>query len=617
MDRNQAKDFIKSQLKSYLETNNISTRKPFRCLNPEHTDNNPSMSYDEKRDKVHCFSCGVDYDTFDLIAVEYNLTEPVEIFNKAYEIYQIKLDTQDTQHTQEKEINAYMLTCHARATETDYFKKRGISEKLVKSFLLGYDPNFLKAGGQPWKAIIIPTGKGSLTARNIEKADNKSRYRKIGSNLIFNNPALFKGEPCFITEGELDALSVLELGYQAVAIGSTANYTKLIEALKQKPAPAPLILCLDNDERGQKTAEQIARNLKALNIPFLKANIAGEYKDPNEALINDRQAFKSRLNEALELLKAEAEEVKQNALEEYLKNNTANYIEEFINGISDSVNTPFLPTSFKNLDQILDGGLYEGLYIIGAISSLGKTSLILQIADKIAQEEQDILIFSLEMARSELMAKSISRLSFEISKDPRNAKTTRGITTGKRYAEYNQQEKDLIKNAILRYKEYAKNIYITEGIGDIGAVHIKDTVQKHITLTGKKPLVIVDYLQLLAPYDPRSTDKQNTDKAVLELKRISRDHKLPVIAISSFNRQSYKEAVTMEAFKESGAIEYSSDVLLGMQAKGAGDKNFNVDEAKQKDPREIELKILKNRNGKTGLTINLEYYPLFNYFREV
>lgn len=46
---------------------------------------------------------------------------------------------------------------------------------------------------------------------------------------------------------------------------------------------------------------------------------------------------------------------------------------------------------------------------MGAISSLGKTTLILQIADQIAQNGKDVLIFSLEMAKAELMAKSISR----------------------------------------------------------------------------------------------------------------------------------------------------------------------------------------------------------------
>ena len=330
----------------------------------------------------------------------------------------------------------------------------------------------------------------------------------------------------------------------------------------------------------------------------------------------DREAFTAAIEsgERIEEAALEAER------EKYLQTNTAAHIQAFLNGIADSVDTPFIPTGISSLDKILDGGLYEGLYVVGAISSLGKTTLVCQIADQIAQGGHDVLIFSLEMARHEIMAKSISRHTLldvlQNSGNMRDAKTTRGITTGVRYLDYSQTEKALIQRAVTEYASYAQNIYIHEGIGDIGVEEIRDTVQRHITFTGKTPVVVIDYVQILAPADIRATDKQNTDKAVLELKRISRDFKTPVIGISSLNRASYKESISMEAFKESGSLEYGSDVLIGLQLKGAGGKNFNANEAKQKNPREIELVILKNRNGSTGNKIELEYYPLFNYFTE-
>ena len=202
------------------------------------------------------------------------------------------------------------------------------------------------------------------------------------------------------------------------------------------------------------------------------------------------------------------------------------------------------------------------------------------------------------------------------SGDTKNAKTVRGVTAGKRYEKYSNTEKDLITNAVQAYSGYAKHIYITEGVGDLGVQQIRETVEKHTRYTGNTPLVIVDYLQILAPANERATDKQNTDKAVMELKRISRDFKTPVIGISSFNRDNYKNAVSMQAFKESGAIEYSSDILIGLQLKGAGDKDFDPTEAKKKNPREIELVILKNRNGQTGAKVPFEFYPMFNYFVE-
>jgi len=300
--------------------------------------------------------------------------------------------------------------------------------------------------------------------------------------------------------------------------------------------------------------------------------------------------------------------------ESYLKNSVENYIDNFINGVHDLANTRCIPTGFQHLDAVLDGGLFEGLYIFGAISSLGKTTFVLQIADQIAKQGQDVLIFSLEMARTELMAKSISRLTL-LSGNHRNVKTTRGITMGSRYADYSAEEIETINRAVERYRSYARNIFIHEGVGDIGTDQVRTEIEKHIRTMGTKPVVVIDYVQILAPADIRATDKQNTDKVVLELKRISRDFKIPVLGISSFNRTSYKDAVNMGAFKESGSLEYGSDVLIGLQLRGAGEGDFDVAAAKQADPRKVVV-ILKNRNGATGKHLLFDYYAKFNCFDE-
>jgi replicative DNA helicase len=50
------------------------------------------MSYDSKRKKAHCFSCGSDYDTFDLIGIDYGLSEHKEIFEKAYEYFNVSVE---------------------------------------------------------------------------------------------------------------------------------------------------------------------------------------------------------------------------------------------------------------------------------------------------------------------------------------------------------------------------------------------------------------------------------------------------------------------------------------------------------------------------------------------
>lgn len=308
---------------------------------------------------------------------------------------------------------------------------------------------------------------------------------------------------------------------------------------------------------------------------------------------------------------------------QYRKSSAANLIGAFLKEIKESADTPCFSTGFEKIDKVLDGGLYPGLYFIGAISSLGKTTLALQMCDSIARQGHDVIVFSLEMARTELIAKSLSRNTLTIALDVYGgenahecAKTAREISDGKRHRYYTEEDKGLFMDAIADYKTYAEHLFLEEGIGDIGVAQIRERVQRHVKLTGRAPVVLIDYLQILAPYNEKMSDKQNTDHNVMELKRLSRDFKTPVIGISSLNRMSYKDPISMESFKESGAIEYSSDVLIGLQLKGAANKDFDPTAAKKKYPREIEMVILKNRNYKTGDVISLAFYPKYNYFTD-
>ena len=168
-------------------------------------------------------------------------------------------------------------------------------------------------------------------------------------------------------------------------------------------------------------------------------------------------------------------------------------------------------TGLKGLDKILDGGLYAGLYIVGAISSLGKTTLCLQIGDYIAAHGQDVLVFSLEMSRRELMAKSLSRIMAQ--KDRSNAKTTRAILQGQKH--WNHAEQSLLADSIAEYAESTgQHLYISVGMGDITPDTIRAATIRHYMKTGNYPVIIIDYVQILAPSDVKATDKQNMDKAI-------------------------------------------------------------------------------------------------------
>lgn len=556
--------------------------------------------------------------------------------------------TEGASEPEEKDYRAYYEECSKRLEEAlPYLKERGISEATARAQRIGYDTQatpYGEANKTRWKGIIIPTSQSSYIIRNTDaKADKKQRYGKVGEVHLYHlEKALRQTEkPIVIVEGELDAVSILEVGGEAVGLGSTSNAGKLIEALKGRKLSQPLIIALDNDREGREASEELSQSLRELKLPFYVFNLYGQAKDANEALQRDRETFSKIITSLADQIRAEEERKLEEERREYLQTETAyGRLGEFLNGVKASVNTPATPTGFRLVDEILDGGLYEGLYCVGAITSLGKTTLALQIADQIASRTgKRILIFSLEMSRAELISKSLSRLTLmevlKQGKDRKLAKTARGITDGDRYTNYSKAELEILDGALREYSSsYASKISIHEGLGDIGVQQIREEVARVKRLFGEAPIVIVDYLQILAPYNEeyiRATDKQNTDKNVVELKKLSRDYKTSIIGISSFNRDNYTQPVNLSSFKESGAIEYSSDVLIGLQLNGMDYEEGETDKQREKRIRDlrkeqeakgrageaqsIQLKILKNRYGSKGDVI-LGFFPMFNYFVE-
>jgi len=582
-----------------------------------------------------CFKgCFSSLDYLDILKRVHNTGSETDIFN----LYNLEIVarpraeewTQDEQSVSpepeqqpEADYTEYFKSCHARAGQTGYFSFRGVSPGTVDRFNLGYDPAWRHPktpNAPPTPRIIIPTGDGQssyLARATDEKTPKQYEKQKVGAAELFNAAALRGADVpyIFIVEGELDALSVIDAGGQAVALGSTANAEKFLDEANIARPSVTLVLSLDNDEAGQNVQAHIKNELQKIKLSPLEVNISGVYKDPNEAWQLNKERFVTFVTNPRKA--------------SYLENHSVGgYLPEFFKTIENASRAQAIPTGFTILDEALDGGLYEGLYILGALSSIGKTSICLQIADQIAQQGTDVLFFSLEMSKFELVTKSMSRLTF-IDDSGRNekgyfyARTNRQIAKFQTYAE---REKELTLKAYNEYSGMRNNIFIHEGIGDIGAKQIRESVKEHIDVTGSIPVVFIDYLQILTPYEMRATDKQNTDKAVLELKKMSRDFKAPVFAISSFNRDNYLCPVNMASFKESGAIEYSSDVLLGLQFEGMesvkntegkkAESHASIDEMKKRDPRKVELKVLKNRNGATGQNIYFDHYPRFNYFKE-
>jgi replicative DNA helicase len=309
------------------------------------------------------------------------------------------------------------------------------------------------------------------------------------------------------------------------------------------------------------------------------------------------------------------------------------------NMVSDNlVPSKSISTGFMELDKKLGyGGLQTGrLYVLGGITSLGKTTLALNIAYNIAKSHNDVLIFSLEMSKYELVSKIHARNMNKLNQNMKNgfSKTATEImdfdSGDTQITSWTDEPKDLLSRAKEMYRQYAEHLMILECSDNFGVKNIRESLAKFYDLNRIPSVVIVDYLQILA-HESGRTDKQSVDKNILELKRLSRDFNIAMVVISSFNRSGYASDVDFKSFKESGSIEYSCDVVIGLQLKlSKSEKEAiinpsskenetlknNVDKKFASNEKVVELCILKNRSYKSRGKVDFDYYAKYDNFVE-
>ena len=186
-----------------------------------------------------------------------------------------------------------------------------------------------------------------------------------------------------------------------------------------------------------------------------------------------------------------------------------------------------------------------------------------------------------------------------------------------------------VTNAIAQYKQMTGGrVSIIEGNFNCDIGYISDYIRQYIRRTNSKPIIFIDYLQILQPAaDGRSSrsKKDEIDLAVTELKRLSRELDLTIVVISSLNRANYMTPFAFESLKESGGIEYTADVIWGLQLQCLDEDLFDkegslkakrkrINEAKEESPRKIKFVCLKNRYGISHYECNFVYYPEHDLF---
>lgn len=537
-----------------------------------------------------------------------------------------------------------------------YFLDRGLTEDTIKRFKLGYEPKGMNEAFKDYPEIhlykdlaecypyfipmfkdgvceyILPRQCKSILEKKLQdgelhktdKEGNKREYPKTMNlksvpTTIFNLNQAMKDDYVFITEGWCDALSIETLGYSAISLNSVTgigSFIRKIQDIKDYQSKY-YIIALDKDTSGAKARVELEQKLINLKCKVKHLYPEGEgVKDVNDMLLVGADV----LNDAICNIFVNIEQEKQELL---VKNSCFNYLEDTLKKFINNKDKKLLSTGYKKLDATLGGGLYNSLYVIGGISGLGKTSIVLNILENLAKENNDVMFISLEMSREELIAKSLSRFTRETVEKrftPVDYPSQRDIQNGNF-----DMEASYFQEGLKNYSEASKNIFIQEANFNYNTEKIREDIINHKMLRGKAPILVVDYLQVLPCLKDYGDDKKNIDFNITELKRISREYDIPVIVISSIGRQYYKKSIDFEAFKSSGNIEFTADVVIGLQYSFMSDISNKNDaqiqemyqEAKAQYPREVQTVILKNRNGSIGEYADFIYEPKYNYFEEV
>lgn len=503
-------------------------------------------------------------------------------------------EKQTASQKQQQDFTNWILDLYHKQTEEDknYFRNRALTDEIIEKYRLCIG----QLEGETFKRAILPYWENGkviyYSARALGAEEPRYKY-PAGNVPIFNGHYLktaAKGETIFICEGVIDALTIESAGYKAIALGGVNHANKLLETIKKTSADEKYIFitAFDNDTAGDQ-----ARKV----FPYQALEIPADYKDVNEWATKEPDFFKQALKRP---------------------HNVSLYLEKaFIKDIEKFKTYQDKKTGFENLDKAM-GGLYSGLYIVGGIPSLGKTTFVHQIADQLAAQGEHIIYFSLEQSEFELVSKSISRMAAKL--DMKKAKTALAIRSG-------DIDEHIIK-AIEEYNKFADRISIIEGNFATTTDYIRDYIMRYISLNKVKPFVVVDYLQIVQE-EEASSDKQRIELVLTELKRISRDFDITIFVISSLNRDNYLAPIDFTSFKESGGIEYTADVIWGLQLEALNEPIFTdpktkatmsekrkrIREALAEEPRKIELVCLKNRSGRPSFSCFFDYFPRFDLFR--
>ncbi|KKR86348.1 DNA primase [Candidatus Gottesmanbacteria bacterium RIFCSPLOWO2_01_FULL_46_21] len=326
----------------------------FKALCPFHNEKTPSFIVSPERQMWKCFGCGKGGSVIDFV-MEYEHMDFVEALEELAQKAGVKLERRvaETPQAQLKqqlyavnhlasEYFQYILTKHALGEKArQYLKHRGVTDKAIKTFALGYSPNswdalarFLRKKGYEPKVLelaglLVPSPRGGydrfrgrviftlrdhrgnvvgFSGRHINSDDKEAKYINSSETPVYNKSnvlyglditkdAISKANEAILMEGEFDVISSFQAGISnVVAIKGSALTEGHVNLLKR--FTERVIFALDSDvagdaasRRGIEIADRAGLDMRVLVLP--------DGKDPDEAVRTNPGLVKKAIAEAV------------------------------------------------------------------------------------------------------------------------------------------------------------------------------------------------------------------------------------------------------------------------------------------------------------------------------
>ncbi|MGC4002165.1 MAG: replicative DNA helicase [Pirellulales bacterium] len=258
-----------------------------------------------------------------------------------------------------------------------------------------------------------------------------------------------------------------------------------------------------------------------------------------------------------------------------------------------------ISTGFKDLDAMMSGLYPQQLIILAARPSMGKTAFAMNIAEHVSfKQQKPVLFVSLEMAALELVDRllcSFARVSGHHLRSGTLAKE--------------DQQKLSMKAGELSAAPLFVDDTPSRTMTEISAI------ARRMKRKGGLSLIIIDYLQLIDPDNPKDQRQEQVSKIARRLKLLARELDVPVICLAQLNRmseQSKDNKPRLSHLRESGAIEQDADVVMFVHREEYYATN---DEDRARVAGQAEIIISKQRSGPVG-DVKLTWLRDFTRFED-